>query len=179
MISVAIDAMGGDFGEKPIVAGLIQALKEKPFNAVLVGTRSLIEPQIPQNLRKFVSYEEANEVFPMEESATEALKYKQSTIYKSIELLREKKVQALVSAGHSGATMSLATLRLGRLQNVSRPAIATLKPNVSISRTEQSLWGVASLFVLSVIMSFMLLRAFQLVLVARVEKPSPFLLFIN
>lgn len=131
MISVAIDAMGGDFGEKPIVAGLIQALKEKPFNAVLVGTRSLIEPQIPQNLRKFVSYEEANEVFPMEESATEALKYKQSTIYKSIELLREKKVQALVSAGHSGATMSLATLRLGRLQNVSRPAIATLMPNVS------------------------------------------------
>lgn len=131
MLSVAIDAMGGDFGEKPIIKGLIQALEEKPFNAVLVGTRAILEPQIPSHLAQFVSYEEANEVFPMEESATEVLKYKESTIYKTIELLREKKVQAALSAGHSGATMSLATLRLGRLQKVLRPAIATLMPNTN------------------------------------------------
>ncbi|TQR60998.1 phosphate acyltransferase PlsX [Campylobacter troglodytis] len=131
MTSIAIDAMGGDFGEKPIIQGLIQALEERPFNAILVGTRKILEPQIPDHLRKFISYEEATEIFPMEESATEALKYKESTIYKTVELLREKRVQALLSAGHSGATMSLATLRLGRLQGVLRPAIATLMPNVS------------------------------------------------
>lgn len=131
MINIAIDAMGGDYGEKPIVEGVIEALKEKPFNAVLVGQRAVLEPQIPQNLRQFVSYEEASEVFDMGESATDALKRKESTIYKAIELARENKVQAVVSAGHSGATMSLATLRIGRLKGVSRPAIATMMPNIS------------------------------------------------
>lgn len=131
MISIAIDTMGGDYGEKPIIEGLVQALREKPFNAVLVGRRALLDPQIPQNLREFVSYEEASEVFRMEESATDALKHKESTIYKAIELVRDKKVQAIVSAGHSGATMSLATLRIGRINNVLRPAIATLMPSVT------------------------------------------------
>lgn len=130
MISIAIDTMGGDYGEKPIIEGLVQALREKPFNAVLVGRRALLEPQIPQDLREFVSYEEASDVFRMEESATDALKHKESTIYKAIELVRDKKVQAIVSAGHSGATMSLATLRIGRINNVLRPAIATLMPSV-------------------------------------------------
>lgn len=131
MISIAIDTMGGDYGEKPVIEGLVQALREKPFNAVLVGRRALLEPQIPQNLREFVSYEEASDVFRMEESATDALKHKESTIYKAIELVRDKKVQAIVSAGHSGATMSLATLRIGRIDNVLRPAIATLMPSVT------------------------------------------------
>lgn len=131
MISIAIDTMGGDYGEKPIIEGLVQALREKPFNAVLVGRRALLEPQIPQDLHKFVSYEEASDVFRMEESATDALKHKESTIYKAIELVRDKKVQAIVSAGHSGATMSLATLRIGRIDNVLRPAIATLMPSVT------------------------------------------------
>ena len=131
MISIAIDTMGGDYGEKPIIEGLVQALREKPFNAVLVGRRALLEPQIPQYLREFVSYEEASDVFRMEESATDALKHKESTIYKAIELVRDKKVQAIVSAGHSGATMSLATLRIGRIDNVLRPAIATLMPSVT------------------------------------------------
>lgn len=131
MISIAIDTMGGDYGEKPIIEGLVQALREKPFNAMLVGRRALLEPQIPQDLREFVSYEEASDVFRMEESATDALKHKESTIYKAIELVRDKKVQAIVSAGHSGATMSLATLRIGRIDNVLRPAIATLMPSVT------------------------------------------------
>lgn len=64
----------------------------------------------------------------MAEQATEALKRKQSSIYVATELVRENKADALVSAGHSGATMSLATLRIGRLNGVSRPPIATLMP---------------------------------------------------
>ncbi|TQR30645.1 phosphate acyltransferase PlsX [Campylobacter sp. MIT 99-7217] len=131
MVSIAIDAMGGDFGQKPIIEGLILALEERPFNAILVGQSELLKPLIPKHLQEFVSYEEAGEIFPMQESATEALKHKESTIYKAIELVRSKKAQAVVSAGHSGATMSLATLRIGRLQGVLRPAIATLMPNIS------------------------------------------------
>ena len=64
----------------------------------------------------------------MSDSATDALKRKESTIYKAIELVKEEQADAVVSAGHSGASMSLATLRIGRIKGVSRPAIATLMP---------------------------------------------------
>lgn len=58
-------------------------------------------------------------------------KRKETTIYKTIELVKNGKAKAAVSAGHSGASMSLATLRLGRLKGVLRPAIATLMPNTT------------------------------------------------
>lgn len=130
MISIAIDAMGGDFGEKPIIEGVIEALKEKPFNAILVGNPKILKPLIPKDFEQYIQYEEACEVFSMEENATDALKRKDTTIYKAIELVKDGKAKAIVSAGHSGASMSLATLRLGRLKGVLRPAIATLMPNV-------------------------------------------------
>ena len=66
----------------------------------------------------------------MDEMATDALKRKDSSIYKAIELVRNGSADAVVSAGHSGATMSLATLRIGRLDGVSRPPIATLMPTI-------------------------------------------------
>ncbi|EGK7561430.1 phosphate acyltransferase PlsX [Campylobacter coli] len=134
MINIAIDAMGGDFGEKPIIEGVIEALKEKPFNAILVGNPQVLKPLIPKNLEQYIQYENANEVFSMDENATDALKRKETTIYKTIELVKNGKAKAAVSAGHSGASMSLATLKLGRLKGISRPAIATLMPN-TVSKT--------------------------------------------
>ncbi|HEF9864716.1 TPA: phosphate acyltransferase PlsX [Campylobacter coli] len=131
MIDIAIDAMGGDFGEKPIIEGVIEALKERPFNAILVGNPNILRPLIPKNLEQYIQYENANEVFSMNENATDALRRKETTIYKTIELVKNGKAKAAVSAGHSGASMSLATLRLGRLKGVLRPAIATLMPNTT------------------------------------------------
>ncbi|HEG4945873.1 TPA: phosphate acyltransferase PlsX [Campylobacter coli] len=131
MIDIAIDAMGGDFGEKPIIEGVIEALKERPFNAILVGNPNILRPLIPKNLEQYIQYENADEVFSMNENATDALKRKETTIYKTIELVKNGKAKAAVSAGHSGASMSLATLRLGRLKGVLRPAIATLMPNTT------------------------------------------------
>ncbi|MGG7072770.1 phosphate acyltransferase PlsX [Campylobacter sp. 9BO] len=129
MVRIAIDAMGGDFGPEPIVTGVIEALKERKFTALLVGDSNAIKPLIPENLLKNVEFIEASEVVLMGDGATDALKRKESTIYKAVELVKEKNADAVVSAGHSGATMSLATLRLGRLKGISRPAIATLMPN--------------------------------------------------
>lgn len=131
MISIAIDAMGGDFGEKPIIQGVIEALSQRSFRAILVGDSKLLRAQIPKHLERYVEYEESSEVFSMNENATDALKRKETTIYKAIELVKDGKAGAVVSAGHSGASMSLATLKLGRLRGVSRPAIATLMPNIS------------------------------------------------
>ncbi|EOG1063931.1 phosphate acyltransferase PlsX, partial [Campylobacter coli] len=98
---------------------------------ILVGNPNILRPLIPKNLEQYIQYENANEVFSMNENATDALKRKETTIYKTIELVKNGKAKAAVSAGHSGASMSLATLRLGRLKGVLRPAIATLMPNTT------------------------------------------------
>ncbi|MDR0761624.1 MAG: phosphate acyltransferase PlsX [Campylobacteraceae bacterium] len=131
MLKIAIDAMGGDLGFAPIIEGTIKALAERDdFEAILVGKSDAIKPLISPIMQERVKFVEADDVFDMHESATDVLKRKESTIYKAVDLVREGKADAIVSAGHSGATMSLATLRIGRLKGVSRPAIATLMPTV-------------------------------------------------
>lgn len=125
---IAIDAMGGDYGPAPIIEGTLQALNEREFKAILVGKRDIIESQIPLRYKDSVEIVEADDVIDMKDLATDALKRKDSSIYKAVDLVRNKKANAVVSAGHSGATMSLATLRIGRIKGVSRPAIATLMP---------------------------------------------------
>ncbi|MFG5142476.1 phosphate acyltransferase, partial [Campylobacter lari] len=76
MTSIAIDAMGGDFGEKPIIEGVIQALKEREFKAILVGDPQKLKTLIPQELNSYIEYEEAFDVFAMDENSTDALKRK-------------------------------------------------------------------------------------------------------
>jgi len=128
MISIAIDAMGGDFGPTPIIEGVLQALDEKSFKAILVGKIEEIRHLIPARYMKNISFVQADDVLEMQDAATDALKRKETSIYKAVELVREKQADAVVSVGHSGATMSLSTLRIGRLKGISRPAIATLMP---------------------------------------------------
>jgi glycerol-3-phosphate acyltransferase PlsX len=134
-MKIAIDAMGGDFGPKPIIEGVVEALKQKDFIAYLVGDEKQIKSLVPKNLLEKVRFINSEDVIGMHENATEAVKRKESTIYKSIELLKNNEVDAVVSAGHSGATMSLATLRLGRIKGIKRPAIVTFMPNKNKSYT--------------------------------------------
>ncbi|MDY0120719.1 MAG: phosphate acyltransferase PlsX [Sulfurimonas sp.] len=128
MITIAIDAMGGDFGPEPIVKGCVAALKTKLFKPILVGKKSEILPLLPKSYRDKILIIDTDDVVSMSDAATDAVKRKESTIYKAIELVKNGEAHGVVSAGHSGATMTLATLRLGRLQNVSRPALVTLMP---------------------------------------------------
>jgi len=130
MIRVAIDAMGGDFGPSPIIAGVTEALKTATFEAILVGNENIIRPLLPESIKTKVSIIHAEDVISMHDHATDALKKKSSSIYVATELVRDGKADAVVSAGHSGATMSLATLRIGRIDGIARPAIATLMPTV-------------------------------------------------
>ncbi len=130
MIRVAIDAMGGDFGPAPIVAGVLDALKAVKFEAILVGDEGVIKGLLPEGVNSLITIVHADDVISMHDHATDALKKKNSSIYVATELVREGKADALVSAGHSGATMSLATLRIGRIDGIARPAIATLMPTV-------------------------------------------------
>jgi len=128
MVKIAIDAMGGDFGPEPIVQGCIAALKKKKFIPILVGKKSEILPLLPKRYRDKISIVEANDVISMSDAATDAIKRKESSIYKAVDLVKIGEADGVVSAGHSGATMTLATLRLGRLKGVSRPALVALMP---------------------------------------------------
>jgi len=134
-MKIAIDAMGGDFGPAPIIEGVIEALKQKDFTPYLVGKEEEIKSLIPKEFLDKVRFINSEDVIQMSDNATEALKRKDSTIYKSIELLRNNEVDAVVSAGHSGASMSLATLRLGRIKGIRRPAISTFMPTIKKSYT--------------------------------------------
>ncbi|HOI83399.1 MAG TPA: phosphate acyltransferase, partial [Campylobacterales bacterium] len=118
MIRVAIDAMGGDFGPAPIVAGVLDALKAVKFEAILVGDESVIKELLPEGVNSSITIVHADDVISMHDHATDALKKKNSSIYVATELVREGKADAVVSAGHSGATMSLATLRIGRIDGI-------------------------------------------------------------
>lgn len=135
MIRIAIDAMGGDFGPEPIVKGTLEALKEKSFQPILVGKKDEILSLLPKGYKDKILIVEASDVIDMGDAATDALKRQESSIYKAIELVRNGEADGVVSAGHSGATMTLATLRLGRLKNVLRPALVTSMPTKSGKRS--------------------------------------------
>ena len=137
MLQIAIDAMGGDFGPEPIVEGTVQALQsaKKEFHALLIGDESKLVHLVPSRLHRRVTFINTKDCISMDESATDALKRKDSTIYKAVDMVREGMADAVVSAGHSGATMSLSTLRIGRLKGVARPAIATLMPTLDGGHT--------------------------------------------
>ena len=129
MIRIAIDAMGGDFGPEPIIEGVVEALDQKSFLPILVGDKEQIISFIPEFYLDKVKIVESTDVIDMSDQATQALKRKESSIYKAVELVRNEEADAVVSAGHSGATMTLATLRIGRLPHISKPALATIMPN--------------------------------------------------
>lgn len=134
-MKIAVDAMGGDFGSSPLIQGALQALRERDFNLVLVGDEQIISPLIPAQYKKKVEIVHCTDFITMEEGATSALKRKESSIYIAMEMLKNKEVDAVVSAGHSGATMSLATLKIGRLKGISRPAICTLMPRIDSNKS--------------------------------------------
>jgi len=136
VIKIAIDAMGGDFGPAPIVDGLILALKQnRNFKPILVGKSEEILPLIPKGYKDKISIVEASDVIDMADAATDAIKRKESSIFKAVDLVKKGEADGVVSAGHSGATMTLATLRLGRLKRVLRPALVTLMPTKTGQRS--------------------------------------------
>jgi glycerol-3-phosphate acyltransferase PlsX len=134
-VRIAIDAMGGDHGPEPIIEGCVQALEERRFTPILVGKRDEILSYLPLYYQDKVAIVDADDVIAMSDQATNALKRKDSSIYKAVELVRDGKADGVVSAGHSGATMTLATLRIGRLPHISKPALATLMPTDAGKKT--------------------------------------------
>jgi glycerol-3-phosphate acyltransferase PlsX len=129
MMKIAVDGMGGDFAPHAIVRGVESVCREKIADVVIVGDENAIKPLI--NNASGIEIVHTPIYVDMDESPSSALRKKRgSSVNKAFELLKAKEVQAVVSAGNSGATMAFAIFTLGRLHGVDRPAIATLHPNV-------------------------------------------------
>jgi glycerol-3-phosphate acyltransferase PlsX len=133
-MQIALDAMGGDHAPGPIVAGAVQAVAANPdLRVVLVGDRARVEPLLQQAgaLPDRIELFHCSQVVTMEETPVLALRQKpDNSISRCWQLLAEKKVNAIVSAGNTGA-MVAGGLRLRRfLKNVRRPGIATVMPTL-------------------------------------------------
>jgi len=130
-MKIAVDAMGGDHGLSPLVEGALQATRESSVSVILVGDQQAIQAQLDRLSGKKPSIEifHASQVVGMHESpALSARKKRDSSIWKATELVKNKKADALVSAGNTGATMVSAFFLLGVISGVERPAIAATLP---------------------------------------------------
>src|SRR5216684_1370928 len=131
---IALDAMGGDHAPGPIVAGALKAVAGDPdLQVVLVGDRGQIEAVLaPEGgPRDRVEIFHCTQIISMEETPVLALRQKpDNSISRCWQLLAERKVSAIVSAGNTGA-MVAGGLRLRRfLKNVRRPGIAAVMPTL-------------------------------------------------
>jgi glycerol-3-phosphate acyltransferase PlsX len=129
---IAIDAMGGDHAPAEIVAGALKAQEELGVDVLLVGDPQQIEASLKQH-----QYTKLPEIVPaegtveMHEEPLSALKRKpKASINVAMDLVKQGKADAVVSAGHSGAAMAAALLRLGRLSGIDRPAIGAVLPTI-------------------------------------------------
>ena len=135
-MKIALDAMGGDQGPELLIDGALRALRRnKELSVILLGPEDLLKERVAQcadsgnKVVQRLLIEHASETVTMEESPVEAIrKKKDSTIMRGFDLVKNGRADAMVSAGHSGATMAAAIRKLGRLEGISRPGIASLFP---------------------------------------------------
>jgi glycerol-3-phosphate acyltransferase PlsX len=132
---IALDVMGGDFAPINEIQGAVEACQNIQSNIDLEITFVGKENKILSALKQFetnkLNYNivNADEVITMSDDPTTAFKKKKnSSLYKGVELHANGYVDAFVSAGNTGAMLSISTLLLGRLKGVSRPTIASFFP---------------------------------------------------
>jgi glycerol-3-phosphate acyltransferase PlsX len=117
--------MGSDHGPPEVVAGAVAYAQAAPLdNVILVGDEAVIR-QLAGTLPANVSIVHASQVIAMDEHPALALREKKdASIVVAMDLVRAGAADAVVTAGHTGAGMAAAVLRLGRLRAVDRPALA-------------------------------------------------------
>jgi glycerol-3-phosphate acyltransferase PlsX len=136
MLTIAVDAMGGDHAPKSEVTGAIQAVKQFGVKVILVGRREVVEPELrthPGGLdNPMIRIEHASEQVTMEDSAAKAVRNKRdSSMRVAARLVRDGVAQGMVSAGNTGAVMATAKMMQGMVKGVDRPALASVFPTLA------------------------------------------------
>lgn len=131
MPRIAVDAMGGDHAPLEVVRGSVEAAGDG-VDVVLVGDEEQIGPLLTRFDRD-LPVVHAPEVIGMEQDASRALREKRdASVLVAARLVKEGAADSLVSAGSTGATMAAAAFIIGRLDGVSRPAIASIFPTSEV-----------------------------------------------
>lgn len=134
MIRVAVDGMGGDYAPQVVVEGAVQAANDfEDLEIVLVGQEEALKRELNRHkvLGGKIVIHNATQVVEMGDSPVASLrKKKDSSIAVCIDLLKEGQVQAVMTAGNTGAAVAGSTLRLGLLPGIKRPGIAISTPTL-------------------------------------------------
>jgi glycerol-3-phosphate acyltransferase PlsX len=133
MLTIAVDAMGGDYAPKSEVEGAILAASELNINVVLVGMKDAVRKELdlhPEAANLPIRIQHASEVITMEESAKAIRTKKDSSLRVAARLLHAGEVHGVVSAGNTGAAMATAKMVQGMVRGVDRPALAGAFPTV-------------------------------------------------
>ncbi|ETK30790.1 phosphate acyltransferase PlsX [Microbispora sp. ATCC PTA-5024] len=128
-LPVALDAMGGDNAPGEIVAGAVQAVRERGVPVVLVGQPRVLSPALAEHgALAEIPIVRAEEALEMDEGALASLRRPRSSIAIACHLVRRGDASAVVSAGSTAGVVATGRLRLRAQQGVVRPAIAVTLP---------------------------------------------------
>jgi phosphate acyltransferase len=136
MVSIGVDVMGTEKGVKEAVRGCIKATQKKDIHVVMVGKEEEIKKileKYPKRILKKAKFDivNATEVIEMtDEPFSAARKKKDSSIMVALDLLKNGEIQGFFSPGNTGAVVVSSVLKLGRLDKVSKPALATVIPSI-------------------------------------------------
>lgn len=132
MMNIIVDAMGGDNAPEAIIDGCLEAICMKDgFDITLVGKAEIIEKFLDKKeySKERVKIVNAEEVITGEDTPTKAIRGKKdSSMVVGLRMLKEKKGDAFISAGNTGALMTGALLLVGRIKGIDRPSLPALVP---------------------------------------------------
>lgn len=133
-MKIIIDAFGGDHAPSEIIKGTVQALGEFPeLHVILTGDEQKINAELQKETQApmdRISVVHAPDVISMDEPPVNAIKRKKnSSLVVGLELLKAREGDAFITCGSTGATLSGALLRVGRIRGILRPALAPMLPN--------------------------------------------------
>ena len=131
-MKIAVDAMGGDLAPAAVVEGAYKAVRDYNLKVLLVGRNSQIAPLLDKLGAPHAGLEiiDAPDVVEMHDEPAQAVRRKKgASLVVCADLVKEGRAAAMFSAGNTGAAVAVATLRLGRIPGIDRPAIASLLPN--------------------------------------------------
>nr|WP_322112101.1 phosphate acyltransferase PlsX [Brevibacillus ruminantium] len=124
--------MGGDNAPKSTVLGAWHAVEENPsLTVVLVGDEEAIRRELPGELHARLEIHHASEVIEADDEPVRTVRRKKdSSLVVAVQLAKEGKVDAAISAGNTGALMTAGLLYCGRMEGIERPALAAFIPNI-------------------------------------------------
>ena len=135
-MKIILDAMGGDNAPDANIKGAVNAINKVKAEVVLVGKEDVIRSKIKEFYGKEIEeissrlkIRNATETIEMEDTPTVAIKHKKdSSMVVGFKMLKEDEGDVFISAGNSGALLTGATLIVGRIKGIDRPALAGILP---------------------------------------------------